>query len=128
MLAHEAWLAHAHGVRAGRPRTSCAVHEPLADAPSALLPAVRLARRRDPAADAGPQAQVHAQPGGGRPPRQVARALGRLHRQGVMHRDVKPANLHQGEDGVLRLLDLGVALSGREPEASARCMPARPAT
>jgi serine/threonine protein kinase len=30
---------------------------------------------------------------------------------------VKPANLHQGEDGVLRLLDLGVALSGREPAA-----------
>jgi serine/threonine protein kinase len=49
--------------------------------------------------------------------RQVALALGRLHRQNVIHRDIKPANLHQGEDGVLRLLDLGVALSGREPEA-----------
>lgn len=52
---------------------------------------------------------------------QAARALGHLHRQGVIHRDVKPANLHQGEDGVLRLLDLGVALSGREP-ASARAL------
>ncbi|MDR7378001.1 serine/threonine protein phosphatase PrpC [Rhodoferax ferrireducens] len=49
--------------------------------------------------------------------RQVAEALGRLHRQNVIHRDIKPANLHQGEDGVLRLLDLGVALTGREPEA-----------
>jgi serine/threonine protein kinase len=49
---------------------------------------------------------------------QATRALGHLHRQGVIHRDVKPANLHQGEDGVLRLLDLGVALSGREPEAA----------
>ena len=48
---------------------------------------------------------------------QVAKALGRLHRQSVIHRDIKPANLHQGEDGVLRLLDLGVALSGREPES-----------
>ncbi|MEO7400571.1 MAG: bifunctional protein-serine/threonine kinase/phosphatase [Polaromonas sp.] len=48
---------------------------------------------------------------------QTAQALGRLHRQCVIHRDIKPANLHQGEDGVLRLLDLGVALSGREPEA-----------
>ena len=48
---------------------------------------------------------------------QVAKALGRLHRQNVIHRDIKPANLHQGEDGVLRLLDLGVALSGREPES-----------
>ncbi len=49
---------------------------------------------------------------------QAARALGHLHRQGVIHRDVKPANLHQGEDGVLRVLDLGVALSGREPAAA----------
>jgi serine/threonine protein phosphatase PrpC len=49
---------------------------------------------------------------------QAARALGHLHRQNVIHRDIKPSNLHQGEDGVLRLLDLGVALSGREPEAA----------
>jgi serine/threonine protein phosphatase PrpC len=48
---------------------------------------------------------------------QTARALGRLHRQCVIHRDIKPANLHQGDDGVLRVLDLGVALSGREPAA-----------
>ena len=44
----------------------------------------------------------------------AARALGRLHRLGVIHRDVKPGNLHLGEDGQLRLLDLGVALSGNE--------------
>jgi len=48
---------------------------------------------------------------------QAAKALGRLHRQSVIHRDIKPANLHQGEDGMLRVLDLGVALTGREPEA-----------
>ena len=48
---------------------------------------------------------------------QTAKALGRLHQQCVIHRDIKPANLHQGEDGVVRVLDLGVALSGREPEA-----------
>ena len=46
---------------------------------------------------------------------QALKALGRLHRQGVIHRDIKPANLHHGSDGVLRVLDLGVALSGREP-------------
>lgn len=49
---------------------------------------------------------------------QAARVLGLLHRQGVVHRDVKPANLHLGEDGVLRLLDLGAALTGREPETT----------
>jgi serine/threonine protein kinase len=32
-----------------------------------------------------------------------------------VHRDVKPGNLHLGDDGHLRLLDLGVALSGHEP-------------
>ncbi len=46
----------------------------------------------------------------------AARSLGRLHRLGVVHRDVKPANLHLGDDGQLRLLDLGVALSGHEPQ------------
>ena len=48
---------------------------------------------------------------------QIAKALSHLHRQNVIHRDIKPANLHQGADGVLRLLDLGVALSGKEPAA-----------
>ncbi len=31
---------------------------------------------------------------------QAARALGLLHRQGVVHRDIKPSNLHLGTDGV----------------------------
>jgi serine/threonine protein phosphatase PrpC len=48
----------------------------------------------------------------------VGRALGRLHRQGVVHRDVKPANLHLGEDGQWRVLDLGVAVSGLEPAST----------
>ena len=47
----------------------------------------------------------------------LVRALGRLHRHGVIHRDIKPENLHLGEDGQWRLMDLGVALSGNAPEA-----------
>lgn len=49
---------------------------------------------------------------------EIARALGRLHRQGVVHRDIKPGNLHLGDDGQWRVLDLGVALSGRESAAA----------
>src|SRR5207247_475862 len=48
----------------------------------------------------------------------AARALGRLHRQRVVHRDIKPANLHLADDGQWRVLDLGVAISGREPRAT----------
>ncbi|MBA2963627.1 MULTISPECIES: bifunctional protein-serine/threonine kinase/phosphatase [Ramlibacter] len=48
---------------------------------------------------------------------EVARALGRLHRQDVVHRDIKPGNLHRGDDGHWRVLDLGVAVSGFESEA-----------
>lgn len=47
----------------------------------------------------------------------VVRALGRLHQFGVIHRDIKPDNVHLADDGQWRLLDLGVALSGKEPES-----------
>ena len=46
-----------------------------------------------------------------------ARALARLHRHGVIHRDFKPGNLHLGDDGQWRVLDLGVALSGSDSAA-----------
>jgi eukaryotic-like serine/threonine-protein kinase len=39
----------------------------------------------------------------------VLEALEHAHRRGVIHRDVKPANIILGEDGHARLTDLGVA-------------------
>lgn len=41
----------------------------------------------------------------------MMRGLGALHRLNIVHRDIKPDNLHQASDQRLRILDLGVALS-----------------
>jgi serine/threonine protein phosphatase PrpC len=116
MLAHEAWLAKR--MASGRASENLvSLHDPLVESPTAFYLLYEwhggetlqqmLDRKHKFTLAQAVAAATH-----------VARALGRLHRQSVIHRDVKPANLHQGEDGVLRLLDLGVALSGREPEAT----------
>lgn len=41
--------------------------------------------------------------------RQLLQAVGVLHRRNLLHRDIKPDNLHLGRDGQLRLLDFGLA-------------------
>ena len=120
MLAHEAWLAtrmqtgraadhlvHLHErLPGGRERTACYL---LYDWHSGETLQQQLDRGQKFTVQQALAAATH-----------TAQALGLLHRQCVIHRDIKPANLHQGKDGVLRLLDLGVALSGREPEAMRR--------
>jgi len=39
----------------------------------------------------------------------LLRAIGMLHRRNILHRDIKPENLLWGDDGELRVLDLGLA-------------------
>ena len=41
--------------------------------------------------------------------RQIAVALAHVHSLGIVHRDIKPDNIHIGEDGTAKLMDFGIA-------------------
>ena len=45
---------------------------------------------------------------------QVAQGLAKAHESGIVHRDIKPANIMIGKDGIVRIVDFGLAkLSGQ---------------
>ncbi|MCR4412517.1 MAG: serine/threonine protein kinase [Thermoguttaceae bacterium] len=50
--------------------------------------------------------------------RQAAEGLEHAHQAGLIHRDVKPANLLIDQNGVVKVLDLGLARFSREDESS----------
>jgi predicted Ser/Thr protein kinase len=58
--------------------------------------------------------------------RQIAAGLAEAHAQGVIHRDLKPENVMLGRDGLVKLLDFGIARAVGSDSATARTIMGTP--
>lgn len=58
--------------------------------------------------------------------RQITAGLGEAHAQGVIHRDLKPENVMLGRDGLVKLLDFGIARAVGSDTATARTIMGTP--